>query len=126
MSKLINISELSKQLKLINSKTKKPLNYIIRFWEKEFNFIKPKIINNRRYYSKEQVERIKMVKYLLKNQGMTIAGVKKFLNNKVNKLDDYDSFSLKASYYKKEIEDKSKKILYKLNKLKSYGKKNTS
>ena len=67
-----------------------------------------------------------MVKYLLKDQGMTIAGVKKFLNNKVNKLDDYDSFSLKASYYKKEIEDKSKKILYKLNKLKSYGKKNTS
>ena len=126
MSKLINISELSKQLKLINSKTKKPLNYIIRFWEKEFKFIKPKIINNRRYYSKEQVERIKMVKYLLKDQGMTIAGVNKFLNNKVNKLDDYDSFSLKASYYKKEIEDKSKKILYKLNKLKSYGKKNTS
>ena len=65
MSKFINISELSKQLKLINSKTKKPLNYIIRFWEKEFKFIKPKIINNRRYYSKEQVERIKMVKYLL-------------------------------------------------------------
>ena len=50
MSKFINISELSKQLKLINSKTKKPLNYIIRFWEKEFKFIKPKIINNRRYY----------------------------------------------------------------------------
>ena len=50
-----------------------------------------------------------MVKYLLKDQGMTIAGVNKFLNNKVNKLDDYDSFSLKASYYKKEIEIKVKK-----------------
>ena len=34
MNKLINISELSKILKLVDSKTKKPQNHIIRFWKK--------------------------------------------------------------------------------------------
>ena len=51
MNKLLNISELSKKLNLINKKTKKPLNHILRYWEKEFKEIKPKKINNQRYYS---------------------------------------------------------------------------
>ena len=33
MSKLINISELSKMLNLIDSKTKKPANHVLRYWE---------------------------------------------------------------------------------------------
>ena len=101
MSKFINISELSKILNLINPDNKKPLNHVIRFWEKEFKEIKPKIINNRRYYSPKQVEIVKLIKFLLKTKGMTITGVKNVLNSKINKLDDYDSFSLKADYYKK-------------------------
>ena len=125
MSKFINISELSKILNLINPESKKPLNHIIRFWEKEFKEIKPKIINNRRYYSSKQVEIIKLIKFLLKTKGMTITGVKNVLNSKINKLDDYDSFSLKADYYKKNIKDKSTKILDKINNLKKYGKKNS-
>ena len=51
MNKLINISELSRLLEIINLKTKKPSNYILRYWEKEFKQIKPIIIKNRRYYS---------------------------------------------------------------------------
>ena len=125
MSKFINISELSKILNLINPESKKPLNHVIRFWEKEFKEIKPKIINNRRYYSNKQVEIIKLIKFLLKTKGMTITGVKNVLNSKINKLDDYDSFSLKADYYKKNIKEKSTKILNKINKLKKYGKKNS-
>lgn len=125
MSKFINISELSKILNLINPESKKPLNHIIRFWEKEFKEIKPKIINNRRYYSSKQVEIIKLIKFLLKTKGMTITGVKNVLNSKINKLDDYDSFSLKADYYKKNIKEKSTKILDKINNLKKYGKKNS-
>ena len=54
MSKLINISELSKMLNLIDSKTKKPANHVLRYWEKEFKEIKPKKINKRRYYSSKQ------------------------------------------------------------------------
>ena len=51
MVKLINISQLASLLNLTNSKTKKPSNYILRYWEKEFKQIKPVILNNRRYYS---------------------------------------------------------------------------
>ena len=46
MNKLISISELSKMLNLIDPKTKKPLNHILRYWEKEFSEIRPKKINN--------------------------------------------------------------------------------
>ena len=60
----------------------------MRYWEKEFKEINPKKINNRRYYSSKQVEIIKMIKFLLKNKGMTISGVKKLLNSNINKLDD--------------------------------------
>ena len=125
MVKLINISNLSKKLELIDPKNKKPLSYIIRYWEKEFRQIKPKIINNRRYYSNEQVELFKLIKFLLKDKGMTIKGVKNFLNSKINKLDEYNSDGLKIHYYQKNIKNKTEQILKKLIKLKNYGKKNT-
>jgi DNA-binding transcriptional MerR regulator len=126
MNKLLNISELSKALNLVDPVSKKPLNHILRFWEKEFKQIKPKKINNRRYYSPEQVKIVKMIKFFLKNKGMTITGVKNLLKLNIIKLDDYDSDSLKADYYKSIINDKSKKILKKIIRLKNYGKKNTS
>ena len=126
MAKLINISEVSKIVNLIDPITKKPLNHIVRYWEKEFKEIRPRKINNRRYYSTKQVEIIKMIKFLLKNKGMTIVGVKKFINANINKLDDHKSHSLKAEYYKKFLKTKSKLLLNKINKIKSYGKKNSS
>ena len=126
MSKLMNISEVSKILNLIDPITKKPLNHILRFWEKEFKEIKPKKINNRRYYTIKQLEIIKMVKFLLKNKGMTISGVKKILKININKLDDDKFHSLQADYYKKSFSEKSIKLLEKINKIKNYGKKNSS
>jgi len=126
MSKFCNISELSKILKLINPSTKKPLNHVIRYWEKEFKQVKPKKINNRRYYSLKQVETLKLIKFLLKNKGMTISGAKKLLNLNINKLDDYDLDSLKTDYYKDVLRNKSKNLLNKIKNLKKYGKKNTS
>ena len=104
---------------------KKPLNYILRYWEKEFKEIKPTIINKQRYYTHRQINKIKMIKYLLKDKGMTIKGVKKMLNSNINKLDDHNSDSLKTEYYKWRIKNKSKYVLKKLNKLKNYGKKNS-
>ena len=107
MNKLVNISEVSRLLKIINIKTKKPSNHILRYWEKEFKEIRPKKINNRRYYSIKQVEVVKIIKFLLKNNGMTILGVKRLLNKKTNKL-DYDNFhSLKADYHKVNLKYKS-------------------
>tara|TARA_B100001093_G_scaffold517482_1_gene599157 strand:- start:832 stop:1218 length:387 start_codon:yes stop_codon:yes gene_type:complete len=124
MSKLLTISELSLSLKLVNPLSKKPLNHVLRYWEKEFKQIRPKKINNRRYYSSEQVEIVKLIKFLLKNKGMTISGVKNVLNLNINKLDDYNSDSLKADYYKKALKNKSNNLLKKIKKLKKYGKKN--
>ena len=125
MTKLINISQLSKELNLIDKKNNKPANYILRYWEKEFKQIKPKLVNNRRYYTKETVELIKLIKFLLKDKGLTIKGVKNVLKSDINELDDYNSDSLKASYYKHNFKLKSLKILNKLKNLKKYGKKNT-
>ena len=123
--KYLSISELSIALDLVNSFNKKPKNHILRYWEKEFTQIRPKIINGRRYYSKEQVEILKLIKFLLKNEGLTINGVKSILNNKKNKLDDYNSYSLRTDYYKKYLKDKTNNILKKLKELKKYVKKNS-
>ena len=125
MSKFFKISEVSVYLDLVNPLSKKPLNHILRYWEKEFRQLKPKKINNRRYYSTEQVEIIKKIKFLVKNKGMTISGAKKLLNLNINKLDDYDLDSLKADY-KNSLRNKSKNLLNKIKNLKKYGKKNSS
>ena len=118
MDKLVNISNLSKILNLVNPKTKKPLNYIIRYWEKEFKQIKPKILRKRRYYSNNQINLIKLIKFLLKDKGMTVNGVKNVLKSNINSLDDYDSYSLKTEYQKILIKNKSKSILEKIKKIK--------
>ena len=124
MKKLINISELSKILNLVNPKTNKPSNYVLRYWEREFKQIKPTFLKKRRYYSEKQIDIIKLIKFLLKDKGMRINGVKNVLKSNINSLDDYNSYSLKADYLKENIKDKSKTILEKINKLKN-GKKNS-
>ena len=125
MNKLINISQLAELLNLIDIKKKKPNNHILRNWEKEFKQIRPLIIKKRRYYSEKQINTVKLIKFLLKDKGMTINGVKKVLESKINSLDDYNSNSLKADYYKAKIKLKSNDILNKIKKIKKYGKKNT-
>ena len=122
MNKLIKIGSLSKILKLTD-KNNKPLNHIIRYWEKEFKQIRPKKINRQRYYTTEQVEMFKFIKYLLKDKGLTINGAKLLLKSNFNKLDDYNSDSLKALYYKDKIKDKTINVLKKIKGLKKYGKK---
>ena len=126
MKKLFNISDVSKNLNLVDPLTKKPLNHILRYWEKEFKEIRPKKINNRRYYSSDQVELIKMIKFLLKSKGMTILGVKNLISTNRNKLDVHNNHSLKADYYRDRFKSKSKILLEKIKKLKNYGKKNSS
>ena len=121
-----SIGEVAKILNLVNEKKGTLNTHTIRFWEKEFKQIKPKIINKRRYYSSKQVELLIKIKFLLKDKGMTISGVKSLLNSKINKLDDYDSHSLQAEYYKLSFKEKSLKLLKKIKRIKSYGKKNSS
>ena len=125
MTKLMNISELSKSLNLVSPKSKKPLNHVIRYWEKEFKQIRPKKINNRRYYSSNQIKLIKLIKFLLRNKGLTISGVKTFLKKNTNELDYANTDSLKTEYYKNSLKQKSLSLLKKISNLKIYGKKNS-
>tara|TARA_A100001015_G_C14818958_1_gene643910 strand:+ start:459 stop:827 length:369 start_codon:yes stop_codon:yes gene_type:complete len=122
MTKLfLDISELSKKLDLINKKTGKPANHILRFWEKEFDNIKPVILKgNRRYYDQKQIDKIKYIKFLLKDKGLTIKGAKKLLKNKKNIDEGYEN-NISKEYLKNRIKNKSKSLLNKIKKLKNYG-----
>ena len=104
-----SIGEVAKILDLVNKKKGTLSTHTIRFWEKEFKQIKPNILNgNRRYYNNETIEVLKKVKYLLKDQGMTINGAKKVLNSdKSLKLDELQNNSISADY---SIKNKLKKI----------------
>ena len=76
------IGEAAKELGLINSKTGQIQTHTLRYWETQFKQIKPFVgAGRRRYYSKESFEIIKSIKFLLKQKGLTINGVKKILNN---------------------------------------------
>ena len=106
------IGEVAKILKLqVNKKGILP-THIIRFWETLFKQIKPKILNsNRRYYDEKTINLLKKVKFLLKDQGMTIIGVKKMLNNEVSlKLDEIADKSIKAENLKNKLVKISKII----------------
>jgi DNA-binding transcriptional MerR regulator len=106
-----SIGEVAKILNLINQKKGTLNTHTIRFWEKEFKQIRPKILSgNRRYYNIESIEVLKKIKYLLKDQGMTINGVKKLLNSKGTlKLDELTNNSI--SVHSLNIKNKLKKIL---------------
>ena len=112
-----SIGEVAKILDLINKKKNTLNTHTIRFWENEFKQIKPKILNgNRRYYNNTTIEILKKVKYLLKDQGMTIKGVKKVLNsNNPLKLDVLVNNSIKTD---NNIKFKLKKISSLLKKIK--------
>ena len=104
-----SIGEVAKILDLVNVKKGTFNTHTIRFWEKEFKQIKPKILNgNRRYYNNQTIEVLKKVKFLLKEQGMTINGVKKVLNSdKSLNLDELSNNSISANY---NIRNKLKNI----------------
>ncbi len=113
-----SIGEVAKDLKLINSKTGKVNTHTIRFWEKEFKQIKPKIFaGKRRYYDKNSVETLKKIRFLLKDKGLTIKGVKKFLLNEESfNLDETFNSSINVS--KNNLKLKLEKISSLLKNLK--------
>jgi DNA-binding transcriptional MerR regulator len=52
--------------------------YVLRYWEKEFSILRPKRNRvGRRYYTKKDVDIVRMIKNILHEQGYTIAGAKK-------------------------------------------------
>jgi DNA-binding transcriptional MerR regulator len=54
---------------------------LIRYWEKEFDILKPKKNKKgNRLFTKEDINNIHIIYYLVKERGMTLKGVKKKLN----------------------------------------------
>lgn len=53
--------------------------HVLRYWETEFKNIRPKRANTQRLYRREDVELILRIKILLHEQGYTIAGARKLL-----------------------------------------------
>ena len=112
------IGDVAKILNLVDKKTGKLSTHTIRFWEKEFKQVKPNIFSGkRRYYDLKTINILKKIQYLLKNKGMTINGVKKFLNKADSELDVNDNKTIN----KKIIKTKLNKISSILKKLKNHG-----
>lgn len=56
---------------------------LIRYWEQEFDFIKPKKNNKgTRYYTNKDIDNFELIYHLVKEKGMTIQGVKDYINQK--------------------------------------------
>ena len=113
------IGEVVKILDLKNKSGQKTPTHTIRFWEKEFKQIKPKLLaGNRRYYDKTNINLLKKIKFLLKDQGMTINGVKKLLNSgNSNRLDEISNKTIRTDNLRNKINNISK-IIKDLKKIK--------
>tara|TARA_B100001027_G_scaffold193120_1_gene148250 strand:- start:486 stop:854 length:369 start_codon:yes stop_codon:yes gene_type:complete len=104
-----SISDVAKILNLVNKNTGKLSTHTIRFWEKEFKQVKPNIFSGkRRYYDDNSIKILKKIKYLLKEKGMTIKGVKKQLKFNNSKLDDLNNKSINNEIIKIKLNKISK------------------
>ena len=89
-----------KKIGLISKELNLPI-YVIRFWEKKINILKPiRKPGGTRYYSKTQMEILKEIKFLLQKKKYSIEGVNLYFNEK-NKL----NFQSKKKIIINEIED---------------------
>ena len=113
-----SISEVAKILNLVNKKNGKLSTHTIRFWEKQFKQIKPYVFSGkRRYYDNKSILILKKIKFLLKNKGMTIKGVKIELQNTNSELDEFDNQTIN----KKKIKNKLSKIANIIKSIKNNG-----
>ena len=107
------IGEVAKILELKSNKNGIISTHTIRFWETQFKQIKPKFLNsNRRYYDQKTINILKKIKFLLKDQGLTINGVKKILDNPnysgTLNLDEISNNSIRNNNLKNKILNISK------------------
>jgi DNA-binding transcriptional MerR regulator len=66
---------------------------LVRFWEKEFDVIKPKKNKKgNRFFTKQDIDNLHLIYHLVKEKGMTLSGAKKKL--KENKDDTTNNFEV--------------------------------
>ena len=111
-SKYKTIGEVAKILGLYNKKNGSLSTHTIRFWEKEFKQIKPKVFSgNRRYYDDNLINTLKKIQFLLKDKGMTLIGVKKVLNSENSDIDELYNTTIKQKNIIKSRIENIKKII---------------
>jgi len=119
------IGEVAKELDLTDKKTGHLQTHTLRYWETQFKQIKPIIrAGRRRYYSRKNIQIIKLIKFLLKERGLTMNGVKKILNDpKMHSLDDNMDLGVYKTDLKntKFIKEKIKKISKIITELKKFN-----
>ena len=99
-----SISEVAKILNLVDKKTGKLSTHTLRFWEKNFKQIRPYVFSGkRRYYDENSIEILKKIQFLLKNKGMTINGVKKYLSTSDSDLDEYNNKTINKTIIKTKL-----------------------
>ena len=118
------IGEVAKELDLVDRKTGSLQTHTLRYWETQFKQIKPKIMaGKRRYYSSSDFKIIKKIKFLLKEQGLTIKGVKKILTSNITETID-EKMTLGVYNQKsesvKDIKNKVKNIYKIIKELKDF------
>ena len=118
------ISEVARELDLIDKKTGHLQTHTIRYWETQFKQIKPIIkAGKRRYYSEDVFKVIKYIKFLLKDRGLTINGAKKILNTATtHSIDDIMNIGINSPELKttKVIKRKIKNISKIIQELKKF------
>ena len=79
--------------------------HVLRYWEQEFEQLKPvKRRGNRRYYQRQDVIIIRQIRSLLYDQGFTIGGARQRLEGEDAKLDQ-TQFKLLVKQMIVELED---------------------
>ena len=85
--------------------------HVLRFWETKFPNINPlKRSGNRRYYRPEDVKLIIRIKTLLYDNGYTVKGVQKLLNENNNKNNEKNNIKEKLSSILKDIDNIIEKL----------------
>jgi len=77
---------------------------LIRFWDKEFDAIKPKKNNKgNRLFTQEDVKSIQMIYHLVKEKGFTLEGARKKLRSKPEIIKDNHSIISRLEAIKAEL-----------------------
>ena len=98
-----NIGEVSKAFDVNSS--------LLRFWEKEFEELKPKKKSNGiRKYTNDDIEILKKIFHLLKEKKLTIEVAKVSMNSNKDNLDKYLIIKSKLEKIKDELQKIKKKL----------------
>ena len=119
------IGEIAKELNLVDENTGRLQTHTIRYWETQFKQISPIIkAGGRRYYTNKNIKMINLIKFLLKDKGLTIKGVQKMLKEKgSDSIDDLMNFSVykpvdnSTKFIKEKVKNISK-IIKEIKKIK--------